>query len=132
MGVDSPTRFAFEYEKIPEPQISALDRDELTDAESELMNTVRYEGAKEESRQLMDRVNDEVNRVYEETGGYPDTIVLGVEDYVAIDAYTRYQHDKPAEMVLPVKNVVTVPGRMIHAPAANQRALVEHLESTEQ
>lgn len=78
----------------------------------------------EEAQRLLDRVADEFER--RKRQGYdPDELVLGVPQYERLLAWARARYDADVEDVLPVEEVIVVPGPMIHARVPNRHVVME-------
>jgi len=115
--------FTVEYRK---PNVEEYSIPSDPPKESFELETATYSGSKSESRAVLDRIHDEIKEKYQETHGQANTIVLGIQDYIAVDAYLRFEDNIPIERHLP-GDIVTVPGRMIHVPAASDKAVWQEL-----
>ena len=125
-------RFTWEYNEIPEIHFGVLEPGDNSGRDfSTEYNSYRYEGVVGESRRVLGRIREAVDRRREKAGSqFPLTLVLGVEDYLAVDAWLRYDSGGDVSIDDAVSlDIVTVPGRMIHVPPSNDRAVVDHLKS---
>jgi len=123
-------RFRFEYRDIPEPVFGMADGGEITDTGDGTIPTYEYRGVVGESERILGRIYDEIEaRRSDSPGVFSGIVVLGVEDYLAVDAWIRCDsgRGKCIEDVVDAE-IVTVPGRMIHVPRTNQRAMLYHLK----
>jgi hypothetical protein len=125
-------RFRFEYMELEQPSIHFNDSPDPSDFEEEMSSTYEYEGVVGESRRIIGRIQEAIdNSIQNHASAHPETVVVGVEDYLAADAWIRYDSNdqKCLNSVLSV-DIVTVPGRMIHVPKQNERAMIDHLKET--
>jgi len=126
----SVDRFRYEYQEMPDPVMGVAESAELTDFEAQTFSRYGYEGVVGESRRILGRINEAIDERWDESSGvYAQMVVLGVEDYLAVDAWIRYDTggQKCIEDVID-HDIVTVPGRMIHVPRTNERAMMHHLK----
>jgi len=122
--------FTQKYREMPDPVMGVMDREDFPKDSGMDYTTYEYSGVAAESRAILQRIHDAINERYEDSQGvFNRVVVIGVENYVAADAWIRHDSDNDSslEKYLSVE-VVVVPGRMIHAPKTNQRALVDHLK----
>ena len=77
------------------------------------------------TEQLLTRIADEVKK-REKEGHKVNTLILGQPQYSALEAYAWDEYHDEAESILPVDEVIVVPGPMIHAKVPNRRMLMEY------
>ena len=101
----------------------------VEDFSKQSFETVTYEGVEGESRRIHGRILEAIDEAKQDNPKLPGVLVLGVEDYVAVDAWVRYEsgNTRGIDSEIPLE-IVTVPGRMIHVPTDNQNALLEELQ----
>jgi hypothetical protein len=87
--------------------------------------TVKYKGRAAHSRQLYDEVLDRLSEYEADTGKQADTLILGRQTAVAIDAWLRYEGGDGVKAEIPVDTIATVPGRMIHVAQEMDSALAD-------
>ena len=121
--------FRHEYAEQPDPVMGMVEEVGKPQMNAEY-TTFEYEGVVGESRRILGRIHDGIDeRAKESNGVFERTVVLGVEDYLAADAWIR--HDSGCESSLEdhvAADIVVVPGRMIHVPKTNERAVIDHLK----
>jgi hypothetical protein len=126
----TPQRFQYKYRESPDPVMGVAEDIELTEFETQTYTEYEYNGEVMESRRVLGRIHEAIEE-HEETAHTvtTKTLVLGVEDYVTVDAWIRYDSNgkKCIDDVVGY-NIVTVPGRMIHVPQTNERALINYLK----
>lgn len=59
------------------------------------------------------------------------TLVLGLPQYRVLEPYSQAEHNKPLELLLPVDDIVVVPGPMIHAALPPEVELAIDIEETD-
>jgi hypothetical protein len=123
-------RFRHEYAEAPDPVLGVADSPDMTSFESQTFNSYEYEGVVGESRRILGRIHEAVDeRAKQSDGAFPRTVVLGVEDYLAVDAWIRHDSEGSSTIEDAVAvDILTIPGRMIHVPKTNERALIDHLK----
>ena len=95
--------------------------------DEETFTTHEIEVSQDLSRKLLDRIADAVEK--RERQGFEVTqLVLGIPQYKAVDAWAKHNYNQDAEYVLPVEEVIVVPGPMIHPVIDNKRLLIENLD----
>lgn len=117
------TGFAYKYEVPSDPEPPVFTEKPELSATFEL-ETVEYRGVSGHSEQLYNEVLDAIEAAESDQHRVVRTIVLGRETLAALDAWFRHSGGSGARDELPVENIVTVPGRMIHVPEPLERAVV--------
>jgi len=124
-----PEGFRTAYEETENPPFELIDDpSDVGDYESMQFTQHEYTGHTTESKQILLRIRNAVDAAAEEYG-LPDTIVLGRQDYLAVDAMVKHDdHAKRSADQIIEPDIVTVPGRMIHVPEPNEKALITALK----
>ena len=128
--MNRPTdRFRYEYQVQSELPMGYAKDATVEDFSKQSFETVTYEGVEGESRRIHGRILEAIDEAKQDNPKLPGVLVLGVEDYVAVDAWVRYEsgNTRGIDSEIPLE-IVTVPGRMIHVPTDNQNALLEELQ----
>jgi hypothetical protein len=123
-------RFRYEYQEMPDYTMAFSPDEEKTAFEAQTLQTYEYEGVVGESWRILGRIYDAINARKEQGNGqFSQVVVLGVEEYVAVDAWVRYDSGGESSIEDAISaDIVTVPGRMIHVPKKNERAMLDHLK----
>ena len=98
--------------------------------DEETFTTHEIEVSQDLSRKLLDRIADAVEK-RERQGFEVMQLVLGIPQYKAVEAWAKHNYNQDAEYVLPVEEVIVVPGPMIHPVIDNKRLLIENLDDDE-
>lgn len=123
-----PSSFRFEVAEAHTLDRSIAESEMGPDAaEMPEVETYTFETGGEMTRDLLDRIADEVEK-REQQGFDIDHLVLGVPQYKAVEAWAQDNYDQRAEYVLPVDEVTVVPGPMIHPVIPNRRVLLETVD----
>jgi hypothetical protein len=123
-------RFVWTYQSIPEPTFGIEEELGAAAIGETDIERYEYEGIVGESKAIIERIRDEIDARYEESRGRePGVIVVGVKDYLAADAWVRYDTNDDESLADVITwDIVTVPGRMIHAPKAPEVAVIDHMK----
>jgi len=127
------SKFRYEFREPPEPQFGMMAGDTATPSFDDDYTTYEYVGTIDESKAIIQRIRDAVDETYQATNGdFPMTVVVGIEDYLAADAWVRYDSGNSETLDDVVSgDIVTVPGRMIHVPKRNAAAMINYLKEKE-
>ena len=128
-----PQKFIQEYREMPDPVMGISDETFPADSCVDY-STVEYTGNIEESKAIIQRIENAIDERHEQSSGvFERVLVIGVQDYVAADAWIRHDtnNNSSLKQYLSVE-VVVVPGRMIHVPKTHQRALLDHLKGDDE
>lgn len=122
-------KFRHEYAEPPEPQFGMMPSGAGPQPFDDEHTTYEYVGTADESKAIIQRIHEAVDETFEETGGnYPGVVVVGIEDYVAADAWIRHDTGSSDTLGDVVSGqIVTVPGRMIHVPKRAENHLLDYL-----
>jgi hypothetical protein len=90
------------------------------------LNTVEYVGYEGEGEATAERIHEAIREYETDTGRMAPCVVVGVEDYAAADSFLRRDTGSGLDRHLGC-DIHVVPGRMIHVPKPNQKAVVDHL-----
>jgi hypothetical protein len=120
----------WEYQNIPEQTFRFGEELDMASVGETDIERYEYEGVIGESKAIIERIRDEIDTRYEESQGRgAGVIVVGVKDYLAADAWVRYDTsgDESLSDII-TWDIVTVPGRMIHVPKAPEMAMIDHMK----
>jgi hypothetical protein len=80
--------------------------------------------------ELADRLLKRVYRELNETDGFdiPDQLVLGTPQYAVLEPWSQAEHGSPIGDVLPVSDVMVVPGPMVYAGDNKAELLRDYVE----
>lgn len=123
MGLDGELKESFD--KAIHDDSPSTDSVSIASSKSDLDELpVQYEIA----NTLLKRVYTELN----ETGssGIPNQLVLGAPQYAVLYPWAKAEHGKTIEDVLPVAEVIVVPGPMVHAGRRKVELLEQYVERT--
>lgn len=107
------------------PDIETISSFEDPSADIPEYETYTIEVTPEVTKALLNRIADEIEK--REKQGYDiDEIVLGAPQYETLKAWALEEYADEPEHILPVTNVIVVPGPMIHPVIDNRRMLMEY------
>jgi hypothetical protein len=118
------------YQEVPDSAVTPFGEPlEPSDFEANRLEEYEYRGSVQESKEILGRIRKAVDAAAREHGDFPEVVVLGRQDYLAVDALVRHdRHEgKSADEIIDPE-IVTVPGRMIHVPEPNETALITALK----
>lgn len=122
---ESPDR-AWEKHKPQEPgTMSVADPD--PDFDSPTYESLQIDIDDEIAETLIGVIYRELYEA-ERAGFDPERLVLGVEQFAKLEAWCQSKHAHSIEDRLPVREIVTVPGPMVHAVKPNGHMVFDHYE----
>jgi hypothetical protein len=125
MARDETFHSSFKHRDHPRDVHGPVSMDGTSEDSAEY-STYEIEVDVEMTKQLLERIGDEVEK--RERQGYTiDQLVLGLPQYKVLEVWAQENYGQDAEAVIPVDDVIVVPGPMIHPVIDNRRMMSEYM-----